>query len=187
MTRRILAITAGETPQIITETLYSLLSQPDAWAPDELHLATTATGKALFEQGGGRLGLPPLLGKEGKLTELYRSMDLVDQMPRIDWILPLCPDGSPFADIRAHDEVEAFAEALFLRMQELTADAQSEIHLSIAGGRKTMSFIAGQVMSLCARHQDRMSHWRVHFSPEEITMILPGGMDFSFVREFFED
>lgn len=51
------------------------------------------------------------------------------------------------------------------------ASDDTAIHLSLAGGRKTMSYYAGQAMNLVARPQDRLSHVilsdkRFEFSPD---------------------
>lgn len=172
MTLRILIITAGETPQLITETLYALLARAEPWVPDELLLATTGGGKSLFETGVGRIAMPVLISpdrKQGKLVELFASFGF--DVPRVDYILPVTGEVL-HDDIRTPEQVEAFADAMFRSLVTLTADPATEIHLSIAGGRKTMSFVAGQVMSLCARHQDRMSHCLV--SPPD----LESGRDF---------
>jgi CRISPR-associated protein (TIGR02584 family) len=166
MRRRILIITAGETPQLVTETAYALISAPEPWVPDQLLLATTTSGKNLFETGQGRYPMPVLISPDrssGKLVSLFAQFGF--DPPGVGYILP--SDGDKLHDdIRSPEQVEAFADAMFRSLVELTADPDSEIHLSIAGGRKTMSFIAGQVMSLCARHQDRMSHCLV--SPPEL-------------------
>lgn len=166
MRKRILIITAGETPQLVTETVFALLSGADPWVPDQLLLATTASGKALFETGQGRFTLPVLISEDraqGKLVELFSHFGY--SLPEFGFILAKSGEYS-HDDIRTPEQVEAFADAMFDTIVALTSDPDSEIHLSIAGGRKTMSFIAGQVMSLCARHQDRMSHCLV--SPPEL-------------------
>lgn len=43
-------------------------------------------------------------------------------------------------------------------MRILTADPQAALHVSIAGGRKTMGFYLGYALSLYGRPQDRLSH-----------------------------
>ena len=43
-------------------------------------------------------------------------------------------------------------------MRELTQDDGSALHVSIAGGRKTMGFYLGYALSLYGRAQDRLSH-----------------------------
>ncbi|HNU20229.1 MAG TPA: CRISPR-associated ring nuclease, partial [Hydrogenophilus thermoluteolus] len=53
--RRILLAVSGLTPQIVTETLYALIHQPQPFVPTEIHLITTLEGAkraklALFSQ-----------------------------------------------------------------------------------------------------------------------------------------
>jgi hypothetical protein len=43
-------------------------------------------------------------------------------------------------------------------LRELTEDDQTELHVSIAGGRKTMGYYLGYALSLFGRMQDRLSH-----------------------------
>ena len=43
-------------------------------------------------------------------------------------------------------------------LRGLTADPDTRIHASLAGGRKTMSFYMGYAMSLLGREQDELSH-----------------------------
>jgi hypothetical protein len=50
------------------------------------------------------------------------------------------------------------ADAIIERIRMLTADPEIALHVSIAGGRKTMGFLAGHALSLFGRPQDRLSH-----------------------------
>ncbi len=160
MPRRILLITAGETPQLVTETVYALLKRtPQPWIPDEVLIATTASGAEVFERGReGKFPLPPLLGSKGRLKQLYFDLGLSDVHAEPELILTRARSGAICPDIRSESEVSAFAQVLLNRVRAITADDDTELHLSIAGGRKTMSFIAGQVMSLCGRPCDELSH-----------------------------
>ena len=166
MPRRILLITAGETPQLVTETVHSLLTRPEPWVPDAILIATTASGATLFRDGGGPRNLPQLFGQAGKLRELYADLGYSANAVEPELILACAASGVVYPDIRSPDQVNAFASALLARVRVITADDSTELHLSIAGGRKTMSFIAGQVMSLCGRPCDTLSHCLVE--PQEL-------------------
>lgn len=166
MPRRILLITAGETPQLVTETVYGLLTQPEPWVPDAILIATTASGAKLFREGGGARDLAPLLGPAGKLRELYADLERAGDAVEPELILARNKAGEVCPDIRSPDQVSAFASALLAQVRAIAADDGTELHLSIAGGRKTMSFIAGQVMSLCGRPCDTLSHCLVE--PQEL-------------------
>ncbi len=50
------------------------------------------------------------------------------------------------------------ADALLATVRELCCDDNCALHVSIAGGRKTMGFFLGYALSLFGRAQDRLSH-----------------------------
>ncbi|HOG04444.1 MAG TPA: CRISPR-associated ring nuclease Csm6, partial [Accumulibacter sp.] len=58
---------------------------------------------------------------------------------------------SPEDNRRAADGITAL-------IRELTADPDCALHVSIAGGRKTMGFFLGYALSLYGRPQDKLSH-----------------------------
>lgn len=166
---KVLLLTLGSTPQVVTETLYALVTADPPWIPDRIVLATTAYGKRLFEQGRvieGRHDIAPLLGKDGMLSRLINSIGLPQSLTDAEIVVPADKTGQPIMDIRTEDETEAFAEALLKTVAKITAMPGSELHISLAGGRKTMSFIAGQVMSIFGRKRDHLSHVRVE--PSEL-------------------
>lgn len=50
------------------------------------------------------------------------------------------------------------ADAIVELVRRCTQDDQTALHVSIAGGRKTMGFFMGYALSLYGRPQDRLSH-----------------------------
>lgn len=154
-----LIFTTGETPQVVTETLWALGHRDPPWLPDRILLATTARGAEVYRNGrsDARGVLPPLLGAGGRLAELWRQLAPGRPLPEPEVLVPEGPHG-PIEDLRTEAEVEAFAETLLKAVAGVTAGQEGELHLSLAGGRKTMSFLAGQVLSLLARPQDVLSH-----------------------------
>jgi len=153
--RRILLVVIGMTPQIVTETLYKLAVKAEpAFVPTEVHLITTLEGAKSAELA--------LLGVEGGFG----------------WFHQLCDDFS-FSGIRFNKEtihVIADTEGQFIdddqstehnriasdfitgKVREFTRDDGNALHVSLAGGRKTMSYYAGYALSLYGRMQDRLSH-----------------------------
>jgi CRISPR-associated protein (TIGR02584 family) len=148
--RRILIAVTGLTPQIVTETLYALACRTDPpWIPQDVHLITTATGA-----GNARLNL---LGGERwfhRLCEDYQLPTIT--FPEHNIHVLQTPDGEPLEDIRtqAHNTLAADFITETLR----TEDPATELHVSIAGGRKTMGYYLGYALSLYGRPQDRLSH-----------------------------
>lgn len=168
--RRILLAVTGLSPQILTETIYALgvsvqtdastdgaagaaEPAPESFMPTEVHLLTTSDGAklartALLHPDGGQfhalLADYPQLGRP-----------LFDEAH----IHVICDaNGQPLADIRTPQENASAADCITALMAQLTSDAQSQLHVSIAGGRKTMGFYLGYAFSLFARPQDELSH-----------------------------
>ena len=152
--RRILLAVTGLSPQIVTETFYALaVAQKPAFAPTEIHLLTTAEGArlartALLHIDGGQF--------HALLNDYPKAGRPAFDEEHIHVIAGA--DGQPLADIRTPEENAGAADAITALVARLTADDKSALHVSIAGGRKTMGFYLGYAFSLYARPQDRLSH-----------------------------
>lgn len=153
--RRVLFTVCGLSPQVVTETLYALAvaaAPGERFVPTEVHVLTTSEGAQrvrlalLSEQPGGfhRLrrdyALPPITFGEAQIH------------------LVTGDDGQPLPDIRCEADNARMADAVTELLRGFTADSQCALHVSIAGGRKTMGFYAGYALSLFGREQDRLSH-----------------------------
>lgn len=139
----------GLTPQVVTETLYAL-HRSGAGMPDGIHVLTTA-------EGAERARLTLL--NDRWLNRFYRDYRLT-QPPFDDRHIHVLrdQDGRPLQDIRSKRENRAMADAITEKIRQFTADPAVLLHVSIAGGRKTMGFYAGYALSLYGRDQDRLSH-----------------------------
>lgn len=151
--RRILLAVTGLTPQVVTETLYALaLTQESPWVPDEIHLITTATGAE-----NARLNL--LAQPDGWFHRLCRDYRLPNIAFPPDHIHVLVDkNGQPLEDIRSPGENILAADLITEKVRQLTEAPDTELHVSIAGGRKTMGYYLGYALSLYGRTQDRLSH-----------------------------
>lgn len=148
--RRALLAVAGLSPQIVTETLYALsvLSKP-AFIPTEIHLITT-------RQGAERARLMLLSEKPGWMRQFCRDFRLPRLLlPRENIHIHII---GGLDDIRTPDDNRQVADEISEQVRRLTLDPGLALHVSIAGGRKTMGFYAGYALSLFARLQDRLSH-----------------------------
>lgn len=151
--RRTLLAVVGLTPQVVTETVWALATRAEApFLPTELVVVTTAEGRE-------RLLLTLLDEDRGQLGELAQDL----ARPELARILTLerihvAGGERPLEDIRTPEDHVAVADLLTRLIGGLTADPDCALHVSIAGGRKTMSFLNGYVLSLFARPQDRLSH-----------------------------
>ncbi len=93
--------------------------------------------------------------------------ELAQELGQPHLALALTPDrihlvadraGRPLQDILEPEDNVAAADTITRLVRTLTADPASALHVSLAGGRKTMGFFAGYALSLYGRAQDRLSH-----------------------------
>ncbi|MDP4559154.1 CRISPR-associated ring nuclease Csm6 [Halomonas meridiana] len=148
MSLTLLAVT-GMTPQVITETLYGLHRQRSPW-PSRLHIITTQVGQAILEKSLFADQKLAALCDELKMPRYRRDQVQIDVVPDAE--------GNTVDDARTLADHEALADFIMQTVRELTADTSTNLHASIAGGRKTMTFYLGYAMSLFGRPDDRMSH-----------------------------
>jgi len=146
--QHLLCIT-GLTPQIVTETLYAL-HQARIPLPDHIHILST-------QEGAERARLTLL--QEGWLSRFYEDYTLPAPGLHTLHIETLNdPQGKPLLDVRTQHDNQAMADAITEKIRQLTEQDANALHVSIAGGRKTMGFYAGYALSLYGRQQDRLSH-----------------------------
>ncbi len=151
--RRILLAVTGLAPQVVTETVYALTQQrTPLFIPTEMHLVTTV-------KGANRARLTLLSDEPGWFHRLRRDYHLPDiQFDEKHIHVLRDAEGRPLEDIRTPEDNEKAANFITDQVRRLTADRNSALHVSIAGGRKTMGFYAGYALSLFGRPQDRLSH-----------------------------
>jgi len=147
--RTLLLSVTGLTPQVVTETLYALHRQGLA-LPDEIHILSTG-------EGCQRAKLT--LINDGWLNKFYADYDLPTPTFTEQNLHTLQDqNGQPLNDIRSQADNQAMADGITEWVRTLTAAPDSTLHVSIAGGRKTMGFYAGYALSLYGRPQDQLSH-----------------------------
>ncbi|MCX8134569.1 MAG: CRISPR-associated ring nuclease Csm6 [Roseococcus sp.] len=164
---------AGLSPQVVTETVWCLAQGPARRLPQRITVLTTAAGRA-----AGEPALPEALRALGR--------QLGAALPDPEWRLLDSPCGRTLEDIVTEADNRLAADAIFAAVQEATRDEGVDVHLSIAGGRKTMGALATLALSLCGREGDVLSHVLVDprlvgrsdffFPPEPPVLLrLPGG------------
>ncbi len=145
-------LVSGMSPQIVTETLYALTQviRP-AFTPTQVHLVTTRHGadQARLNLLEGPCHFQRLCHDYGLDANIFTN-------ERIHVIRNY--SGHEIDDIRTPDENEATADFITEQVLHFTADDNTALHVSMAGGRKTMGFYAGYALSLFGRPQDRLSH-----------------------------
>lgn len=151
--RRILLAVCGLTPQIVTETIYALAADADApFIPTEVHLISSAEGARRAELSL----LSDDLGWFYKLCEDFNLSGIHFDRRNIHVMCNAL--GQPMADIRTPQDNQAAADYITEKVRFFTSDPGCALHVSIAGGRKTMGFYLGYALSLYGRAQDRLSH-----------------------------
>ncbi len=150
--KRILLAVSGMSPQIVTETLYSLATREKApFIPTDIFLITTANGKKQAEQ--------QLLHPDtGKFHQLCTDYALPDINFPADNILVIKDAAGELDDIKTPENNEAAADFIIRKVRDLAQDSETALHASIAGGRKTMGYYLGYALSLYGRSQDILSH-----------------------------
>ncbi|MFY9180149.1 MAG: CRISPR-associated ring nuclease Csm6 [Venatoribacter sp.] len=154
--KNVLFLVTGMTPQIITETIWALACDPSLdegsqWVPDEVHVLSTEHG---LNQIRSRL-------LQGNVIEqLKKDYSQLKGLVFKEELLHVIKDenGQALADLKTPQDNERAADQINEYIRELTKQENTSLHVSIAGGRKTMGFYAGYALSLHGRAQDKMSH-----------------------------
>lgn len=170
--RKILLSVTGMSPAVVTETLYALVTEK-GFIPTEIQVITTEQGKnklleALLGIEGGRKE------RKGALQEFiedygdkYGFSSIYFDESCIHIITDECGQNLP--DIRTPEENEHAANSIVQLVGNLCQDEEMQLHVSIAGGRKTMGFFMGYALSLYGREQDSLSHVLVDSQYESLT------------------
>lgn len=154
MAKKVLFLVTGMTPQIITETVWALACDPEneeKWIPDEIYVMSTEDGlnqirKRLFEDG-------VFLQFQQDYPQLAQVQFSTDSLHAIK-----NQAGQVLTDLKTPEDNQLAGDSICSIIQDFTKDDNVSLHVSIAGGRKTMGFYAGYALSLYGRAQDRMSH-----------------------------
>ncbi|HEK86300.1 MAG TPA: TIGR02584 family CRISPR-associated protein [Candidatus Aminicenantes bacterium] len=153
--KEVFVFVVGTSPQIITETIYSLGTSKPPVFPDEIYVITTAAGKKFILEMINKNILEQLI-KEYKLP----TVEIKEQ----NILVPIDQRGREIEDICSYEENELIGDLITSFIKEKCQDPKICLHCSIAGGRKTMSFYLGAALQLFGRPWDKLYH--VIVSPE---------------------
>jgi len=149
----VLLCAVGETPQVVTETLYALKVHEHT-VPTEVHVLTTETGR--------RKVLDHLLHRaHGHYYRFCRDYGVDHRLVRFgpEQVHVLgAAGGRGLEDLRTREENAVAAHGMIEFVRRQAARADVELHASLAGGRKTMSYFMGQAMQMYGRRRDRLTH-----------------------------
>ena len=152
--KNILLAVTGLSPQVVTETLFGIVKADIEW-PDEIQIITTKRGKeqarlGLIVDGAGKQSLLEKFCHDYKKTPPVLTEDTIFVVPDAS--------GGDVDDARTFEDQEALADFIVGHVARLCADPNIQLHASLAGGRKTMTFFLGYAMTLFSRIGDRLSH-----------------------------
>lgn len=148
--KKILLSVTGLTPQVVTETLYALYKKNEA--PDCVFLITTGRGK-------NRAMRDLLDEKDGRFHEFCECYGLKNICFSEKNILVITDKhGALLDDIRTPEDNDAAADFIMAKVREFCAQPGTQLHVSLAGGRKSMGFLVGYALSIFGREQDKLSH-----------------------------
>ena len=166
MQHKLIAV-IGNTPQVMTETFWTLRIQRHV-PIDEVFVLTTTMGKKTCQQR---------LLDEGRFAEMLSDYKIDSDTVKFDaYHIRVFKDaeGKPLDDIRTSEENRLARDQIFHWIEKWTRDDSDDsddsvaLHCSLAGGRKSMGYLLGAAIQFFGRPQDRLYH--VLVTPPEIEM-----------------
>lgn len=167
----LLAVT-GMSPAILTETLWALANPTDGSEPVVPHrviVVTTTSGRQklaeLLEPSRQLGGATPwdalrkaLADRGHDLTGRLRFGTTPNDIRVITATDPYTGRSAELPDIRNRADNEAAADFILEQVRAVVENPDTQLIVSIAGGRKTMSALLYACMTLLGRETDRLTH-----------------------------
>jgi CRISPR-associated protein (TIGR02584 family) len=154
---RVLCV-SGMSPAIVTETVWALCMD----AARDVRICEVVVMTTL---DGAKQRTPDRdkLWRDVEAQLALMAADWPELAPRLEGVavrVEVVKDaaGVELADVRTSAELARLELLLRELIYAFTLDGQPRLHASLAGGRKTMSYYTGSLMSLFARDEDGVSH-----------------------------
>ncbi len=154
--RKILIAGMGTSPAVLTNAVWALAHGEKPVVPDEIVVFITKNGKPLLKKE---------LFDDGVWADMLKSLsregiDIEGKLIFGETSIRSIPDvrGNEIDDLRTGDDNLRAADFMLGELRKYTEDNGTELHVSIAGGRKTMSALLFSCMSLLGREQDKVYH-----------------------------
>ena len=154
--RKILVAGMGASPAVLTNAVWALAHQSEPVVPDEIVVFITKDGKALLKKelvdGGVWADMLKCLTRDG--------VDVEGKLMFGETSIRSIPDakGNEIYDLRTGEDNLRAADFMLAQLRQYTEDSGVELHVSIAGGRKTMSALLLSCMTLLGREDDKVYH-----------------------------
>ncbi len=152
----ILIAAVGTSPAVLTETIWALAQEDPARIPTQVIAITTLDGRAKIQEAL----LDSNAWKTLKDTLKKRGCPVDDALHfgANDSIRVIGDGERDFRDIATREQNRSAADFILRVFRQYTEQPNTEIVVSIAGGRKTMSALMLSCISLLGREQDRVCH-----------------------------
>ena len=154
--RKILIAGMGTSPAVLTNVVWALAHGEKQVVPDEIVVFITKNGKTLLKKE---------IFDDGVWSDILKSLaregiDIEGKLIFGETSIRSIPDarGNEIEDLRTGDDNLRAADFMLGELRKYTEDNGTELHVSIAGGRKTMSALLFSCMSLLGREQDKVYH-----------------------------
>ena len=170
--RQILVAGMGTSPAVLTNAVWALAHQKKPVVPDEIVVLITKNGKELLRRELIENGI-----WDEMLAEMKREkIDIDGRLVFGETSIRTIPDarGNEIDDLRAGDDNLRAADFMLSQLRQYTEDGGTELHVSIAGGRKTMSALLFSCMTLLGRECDKVYH-----------VLLPQAIEFGATPTFY--
>ena len=154
--RTILVAGMGTSPAVLTNAVWALAHQRMPVVPDEVVVLITKDGKALLKkellEGGVWADMLKCFERE--------KIDIQGKLVFGETSIRVIPDaqGNELDDLRTGEDNLRAADFMLAQLRQYTEDSGTELHVSIAGGRKTMSALLFSCMTLLGREDDKVYH-----------------------------
>jgi CRISPR-associated protein (TIGR02584 family) len=183
----LLAVT-GMSPAILTETVWALARENPPIIPRRIMVITTLPGKARLEEElfkpsadyanrtvwqALRDAVFQSVGHDlGISSTEFNDFLILDDLRLIASRDARLGRSFPVEDIRTPADNETAGDFILDEVRKITANADTALIASLAGGRKTMGALLYAALSLLGRPQDRLTHVLVS-EPFEDPGLLP--------------
>ena len=150
--KRILLCSVGNYPQVVTETLYALVTEK-GFVPTEIHVIGTELARKNIQ----KYLLAP---EKGLFHILCKNLGIKQNIRFDNDCIHILADkyGQQLTDIRTPEDCIATADSIVGFVRKECEDEDSAMYVCIAGGRKSLSFFLGYILSFFAKPQDLLLH-----------------------------
>jgi CRISPR-associated protein (TIGR02584 family) len=192
----ILMAVIGMSPAVLTETIWALAREGEPVIPQRVIVLTTTAGRSrlledLFQRDGAGICVWDDLRQQ--LEQAGHSMDgrlrfgsTGDDIRVITALDKSSGRSRELDDLRDAADNEAAADFLLDQVRGVTANPDTRLIASMAGGRKTMGALLYACMTLAGREADRLTHVLINppydslkefFFPGQSGFVPPAGAD----------